>query len=153
MTEGQLPCVECKDYHKCPYGVGKAWYLYIEIRWCPYQVVFILESSDTLLAGNWPDNPDSSSYIDPMIKTGFRSEAYFTKPVEILAEVEWRLKRTGVDGKLLREQIENGKSIAEMQPEARSALMYVKGKRFKRTDYKRWLREVYYAPKTGKKHQ
>ena len=140
MTEGQLPCVECKDYHKCPYGVGKAWYLYIEIRWCPYQVVFILESSDTLLAGNWPDNPDSSSYTDPMIKTGFRSEAYFTKPVEIIAEVEDRLKTTGDAGRALVDEVQRQgvRGIELLSDPAYEALMYLKGRDHKEESFARW---------------
>lgn len=149
----KLPCQECKDYNKCPYGAGKEWYFYAEIRWCPYQVVWILLNALLLGEGKWPPDPEGSGYVDPMIKTGYKAEAYFTKPVETLAEVEWRLDRTGVDGKLFRAQVESGKSIGELEPEARSALMYVKGKRSKRIGYKRWLREIYYAPKTGKKHQ
>jgi len=143
-------CRKCKDYRDCP---GKLWYHYGEIRWCPYQVIFILYNTEVLRPGGWPDNPDGSSYIDSKVQTGFKSEAYFIKPVGILAEVEYRRKRTGVDGKLLKEQAENGKDITMLEPEALSALMYIKGWRRKRIDYKRWLREVYYAPKTGEKHQ
>jgi len=64
--------------------------------------------------------------------------------VSILAEVNKRLSKTDVHGKLLKSQVENGKDIDSLEPEARSALMYVKGLRRKRIDYKRWLRETYY---------
>lgn len=143
-------CKRCQDYRDC---IGKPWFHYGEIRFCPYQIMFIVENVEILGAGNWPDSPTGSSWTDPAVRTGYRSEAHFTKPVEIVGEVNYRLKRTGVDGKLLREQVENGKAIDDLEPEARSALMYVKGWRRKKIGYKRWLREIYYAPKTGKKHQ
>lgn len=131
-------CRKCKTYKDC---AGKPWYHYGEIRWCPYQVIFIIENLEVLIAGSWPPNPDDSSYIDPQIRTGYRSEAYYTKPVEILAEVEYRLKRTGVDGKLLKAEI---LGELELSKESKSALMYVKGRRRKRMSYKRWLRHRRY---------
>lgn len=94
-----------------------------------------------LIAGNWPTDPDGTSYTDLNIRAGYKSEAYFTKPVEILAEVNYRLKRTGTDGKLLRAQVEGGKGIDELEPEARSALMYIKGKWRKRMSYRAWRKQ------------
>ena len=156
-------CRDCRTYKDCEGHIyivdteaGKqyvSWFHYGEIRWCVFQVLFIIEHSVTLWAGNWPTNPEGSGYIDPGIKTGYSSEGYYIKPVGILGEVEYRRKRTGTDGKLLKEQVENGKDITMLEPESRSALMYIKGWRRKKINYKRWLREVYNAPKTGKKHQ
>lgn len=128
-------CRECKDYRDCP---GKPWFHYGEIRFCIYQVCFIIYNEDVLRSGGWPADPDGSSYIDPKVQTAFKSEAYFIKPVGILAEVEYRRKRTGTDGKLLRAQVEGGKDIDELEPEARSALMYIKGWRRKRMSYNAW---------------
>lgn len=142
-------CLKCQSYKDC---LGKPWFHYGEIRFCPFQILWIIEHSETMIA-NWPSAPEGSSYVDPRIHTGYRSEAHYAKSVGILGEVEYRLQRTRVDGKLLREQVENGKDIAMLAPEARSALMYIKGWRRKKIGYKRWLREVYFAPKTGKKHQ
>ncbi len=139
MTEGLLPCLDCKDYHKCPYSVGKQWYIYIEVRWCPYQVIYIIEHSEELLEGNWPDNPDSSGYTDPMIKLGYRSEAYFTKPEEIIAEVEYRLKTTGDAGDALVDEVLSGiVTIDRLSRPARLALMYVKGKDQKSDTFPQW---------------
>ena len=135
-------CLRCKNYKNCTKNC--AWFSYQEIRWCPYQILWIISNTETLRLGSWPPNPDGSGYIDPQIKTGYRSEAYYTKPVEILAEVLRRLKRTGTDGKLLKAQVENGRDIEGLEPEARSALMYVKGNRAKRMSYQRWLRHRRY---------
>lgn len=134
-------CQKCKDYRDCP---GRPWFHYGEVRWCPYQVIWIIEHVDTLRAGNWPPNPDGSSYIDPMIKTGFKDEAYYTKPIEILAEVELRLEKTGAHGRQLIKEIEEGRPLDLLGDVARSALMYTKGQRLKRMTYKTWLKQRTY---------
>ena len=134
-------CRSCKTYKDC---IGKRWYNFSEIRFCPYQVIWIIENAGALRTVTWPANPDGSSYIDPKIKIGFGSEAYYVKPVGILAEVEYRLKRTGTDGKLLRAEVENGKDISMMEPESRSALMYIKGWRRKSLSYQRWKKQRKY---------
>lgn len=131
-------CRQCKSYKDCP---GKQWFHYGEIRWCIWQVLWIIEHSVTLLAGNWPPNPEGSGYVDPGIKTGYASEGYYVKPVGILAEVEYRLKRCGVDGKLLRAEVLAG---LELSQESKSALHYCKGWRRKRMSYQRWLRHRRY---------
>lgn len=127
-------CRKCKDYRGCP---GKPWFHYGEIRFCPYQVTFIIENEAVLRAGSWPANPDGYSSVEPKVRTGYKSEAYFTKPVGILAEVNYRLKRCGTDGKLLRAEVLAG---LELSQESKDALMYCKGNRRKRMSYQRWLR-------------
>ncbi len=149
MTD-KNPCLKCQDYRNCPYGEGKPWYHYGEIRFCLFQILFIIENEESLERGDWPINPDGSSYIDPNIKTGFGSEAYYCKTVEIIAEVNYRLARTGVDGKLLREQVLRGVEYNDLDPEARSALMYMKGMRRKRMSYKAWIRKRRYENKVTK---
>lgn len=121
--------------------MGKPWFHYGEIRFCPYQVCWIIEHSDTIIAGNWPANPDGSSHTDPKITAGYKSEAYYVKPTAMLGEVEYRLKRTGVDGKLLRAELLAGLDLSR---ESKDALMYVKGWRRKRMTYQRWLRDRRY---------
>lgn len=153
-------CLDCKDYKDC---IGKPWYTYQEIRFCPYQIIWIIENWGPLEKGNWPDCPDGSRHIDPMIKTGFSNEAYFVKAVGIIAEVKKRLETTGEAGEALVDEIEDGNVTVIVEDgrikfdglsrPAYRALMYVKGKRRKLIDYRRWLRVVYYAPKTVKKHQ
>lgn len=138
-------CRRCKSYKDCP---GKPWFHYGEIRWCVYQVIWIIENSEILRAGNWPPNPEGSGYIDPQIKTGYASEGYYVKPVSILAEVEARLKRAGVNGKLLRAELLAG---LELSQESKSALHYCKGWRRKRMSYQRWLWDRRYQGKKLRK--
>lgn len=131
-------CRDCRSYKDC---VGKPWYHYGEIRWCPYQVVWIIESLEVLATGGWPPNPEGTGYIDPKIKTGYASEAYYVKPVGILAEVEYRLRRVGIHGKLLKAEVLAGLDLSD---ESRSALMYVKGWRRKRMGFRTWAKERRY---------
>ena len=134
-------CRKCKDYRECTRN--RDWFSYQEIRFCPFQVLWIILHEETLM-DNWPPNPDGSSYIDPGIKTGLGSEAYYTKPAGILAEVNTRLAKAGVHGKLLRAEVLAGLDLSE---ESKSALMYVKGWRRKSMSYQRWLRNWRYKGK------
>lgn len=138
-------CRSCRSYKDCP---GLAWFDYGAIRFCPYQILFIIANSDILLSGNWPPNPDSSSYTDPAIQSALKPEAYYTKPEEILGEVERRLSRTGINGKLLVAEVQAGYS--ELSPEARDALMYVKGWEKKDTSYSQWRSSRKYYKKVTK---
>lgn len=140
-------CQKCRDYKDCP---GRGWFHYGEIRFCPYQIIWIIENAETLRIGNWPDNPDISTYTDPMIKSGYRDEAYYAKPceilgevgcrmIEIIGEVECRLNKTSVWGRLLiTEVVEMGRTFNELSADARSVVMYLKGWRRKRTSFVQW---------------
>ncbi|MBA7654692.1 hypothetical protein ES703_62575 [subsurface metagenome] len=134
-------CRKCKDYRGCP---GKPWFHYGEIRYCPHQVCFIILSEALLSNGSWPANPDGTTSVDPKVRTGYKSEAYFVKSVGILAEVNYRLKRCGTDGKLLRAEVLAGLDLSQ---ESKDALMYCKGNRRKSMSYQRWLRNRRYHGK------
>lgn len=135
-------CRKCQTYQGC---VGKEWYTYTEIRFCPLQILWIIEKAETLIKG-WPPDPESSGHIDPKIKTRYRSEAYFAKPMEILAEVNYRVKRAGVNGKLLRAEVVAG---LELSAESRDALMYCKGKWRKRMSFSAWKKQRKYYQKVN----
>lgn len=138
--EGKNPCQVCKNWRDCPYREGKDWYEYLEIRYCFYQVMWIIENADTLRS-NWPPNPDGTGYIDSAIHTGYASEASFAKSIIIIAEVEYRLRRCRVDGKLLRAEIIAGLDLSE---ESKSALRYCSGWRRKQMSYLNWKKQSKY---------
>ena len=124
-------CRKCRDYRGCK---GKPWFHYGEIRFCPFQILWIIEHSETLRA-NWPPDPDGSTHIDPNVRAGYKSEGYYTKPAGILGEVNTRLARTGIHGKLLRAEVLAG---LDLSSESKDALMYIKGWRRKRMGYNQW---------------
>jgi len=146
MTESG-DCRNCKDYRNC---IGKDWFHFGEIRWCIYQVIWILVHAATLRAGQWPKDSSSDSNLG---QRSVKTEASFVKPELIIGEVEKRLERTGKQGELLVTQVEDGRTLSTLSPGAREVLMYVKGFKRKRIGFRKWLREVYYRPKSGEKRQ
>ena len=141
--ETKSPCLDCKRYKDCPYGEGKLWYTYAEIRFCPFQVIWIWKHTDELYEDKWPDNPIISSYIDAAIKTGYANEAYFVKPRVILAEVVKRMKTVSRDAiEAFIDAVEKDYSVKNYSPPANRVLSYLKGVRRKRQTFSRWRRDI-----------
>ena len=140
----EYDCRSCKMWKGCP---GKAWFHYGEIRFCPLQVLWIIEYRGELASGHWPKDPDSSD--DNSGQRRIKTEATFTKSILILAEVEQRLQKAGIQAELLVTQIEDGRDIDMLSEGAYEVLMYVKGNNRKRIGFKRWLREIYHRKKGG----
>ena len=69
------------------------------------------------------------------------------KPIIILSEVETRLERTGIHGKLLVAQIELGREFSNLDYDAKLALLYVKGGWRKRMSFNAWKRKRKYRQK------
>lgn len=134
-------CRSCRDHKDC---IGKEWYTIFDVRFCPFQIEWIIEHSETLREGIWPPSPNGSGYVDPAIKTGNVGSAYYTKPTEILAEVEARLRRTGKDGIILWYQI---KQQDHLNPESKMAFYYITGWRRKVMSYPHWRKQRVYRGK------
>jgi len=137
-------CRDCKDYREC---IGKEWFDFSEIRWCIHQVIWLLQFKETLLDGRWPQDPYGAD--NNTSSRTVKTEASFVKPELVIAELEARLDRCGIQAELLVTQVEDGRSLSNLSPGAREVLMYVKGLKRKDTDFKKWLREVYYKPRIG----
>ena len=143
-------CRHCKDYRECK--APPDWFDYSQIRWCPYQCIWILAHSDILRVGEWPKAEDGSGDSNSGSRA-VKTEASFVKPELIIAELEARLERCGTQAELLVTQVEDGRTLSNLSPGAREVLMYIKGFRRKRVGFKKWLREVHYGSKTGEKDQ
>jgi hypothetical protein len=141
-------CRHCRDYREC---IGKPWFNFAEIKFCIYQILWILLNADTLRTGHWPQDPDNPS--DNLGQRSIKTEASFVKPGIIIAEVEKRLERTGIQAELLITQVEDGRTLSNLSDGAREVLMYVKGLSRKSTGFKRWLRKVYYRSQDAQKGQ
>jgi hypothetical protein len=135
-------CRDCTDYRKCK---GKEWFHYGEIKWCPYQVIWILQNLEEFREGRWPQDPNGS--VDQSIRSGFRSEAYYTKPGEVLGEVEARdiagkinerLLTTTDAGRALIDELKWGSDITKLSRPAKEVLMYLKGWRRKKSSFSQW---------------
>jgi len=139
MSDEIKDCRDCKSWKDC---VGHDNYNYSEIRWCPYQCLWIIEHAEALRTGDWEITDDN---------IGSRNTPHdgnFIAAITVLSELEIRLDKTGADGQKLWKQVaEEGRELRHLSPRAKQALMYIKGWRRKRMSYRRWVREVYLKPK------
>ena len=132
------------------------WYSYGVFGHTEDQTLWALQNWEFFEEGVWPPEPNEyltdeysgkkwvkvfkkkSTAIDaPIQKRQIKTSASFTKPKEIAAEISQRLRKTGVDGKLLVAEVQGGKTF-ELSKESQDALMYIKGWRRKRTPYNQW---------------
>lgn len=140
--EAKSPCLKCKDYNKCPYGEGKEWYTYGEIRWCPFQVIWIIENAEILHDGKWPPPLGNSSYIDSGILSALKGEPFKVKAFAVVDEFDIRFRTTREAGEALVGEVVNAgiTIIKKLSRPARRALMYIKGERRKTQTYSQWRR-------------
>ena len=143
-----LNCRRCRGWKQCILSSPVLFdvddhFNFAEIRWCPFQIIFLLSNRETLKSGEWPPEFKESA---PTGRT--RAEAKFVMPVLVIAEVEARLQQTGVRGEMLLAQIHDGRTFHTITNGAREALFYIKGWRRKKISFARWLREVFHKEKT-----
>lgn len=136
-------CRHCKD-RDC---IGKDFYNFAEIRFCIHQIMWVIRNAGVIGIGKWPDDSNGDNNAGSKV---IKTEASFVKPIIILAEVESRLKKTGIHGKLLVAQIEAGREFNELDKEARDALFYVGGWRQKREGFNAWKKARKYHQKVVK---
>jgi len=139
----ELDCRRCKRWQGC---IGKDWFSYADLRFCPLQVLWILEHKETLRSGCWPQDPYESSNPDPTGRS-IKTEASFVKPDIVIAELEERLRRAGPQAELLICQVEDSRSFSNLSSGAWEVLMYVKGSRRKDTTFSQWQRQKRYRHK------
>jgi len=140
-------CDECD-------GTGYVWegYLFAELRWCPYQTLWVLSNAEILHLGRWPKQYDLRE--DSKRSRRIQNEGYFVKPAIIIAEVEDRLGTTLTslssfdEGKLLYAQAKAGETLQTLDDDAWDALMYVKGFNRKIQSFSQWRKDM----KNRKKH-
>ena len=130
-----IDCRDCKRWQSCR---GKGHYKYSDIRFCPHQIMWILEQADVLLDGAWPVDVALESFG----QRGIAHEATFEKPEIVLGEVEKRMESTGPVGECLRHAAESQKGIWELAGPEYNVLMYLKGKKRKLQSYAQWRRGV-----------
>jgi len=125
-------CRSCRTWKGCTHD--RSWFGYQEIRWCAYQVEWLISNSDMLRKGQWPAEETGSG---PGSRQ-FKSEGSFVKASVVVAELDARLKSTGVCGKLLVALVESGGTLGTLDRDARDALYYISGWRRKVTSFRAW---------------
>lgn len=135
----EIDCKTCKGkYQDCP---GKEFYTVEDIRWCPSQVLWMIEHFFELDSGGiyryeleWPDTIAKEL---PTIHRFAQTSAYFTKSIEVIAELAVRLKRLGRSGELLLAQLQAGMEY-DLTDEAKMAFYYITGVRRKKRPFHLW---------------
>jgi len=133
----EYDCPSCKSWKGC---AGRDWYDFRDIRWCVYQIIWILQNAYLLNAGTWPEQIKGHS-------RQLRAEGYFVKAKIIMGELNARLSRTHNQGEMLITQIEDGRTFGNLSPGAYDIVMYIKGNRRKPTDFRAWQRQRRYRGK------
>ena len=136
----ELDCRNCRDYRGC---IGKEWFNYSEIKWCPLQVVWLLQHKEMLRAGWWPKDPYGSGDTNSTSRT-VKTEATYVKPGIGIAEVDKRLEWVGWRAELLTSQVEDGRTVANLSRGARDVLMYVSGWPRKDLSFSDWKKQREY---------
>ena len=127
-------CQNWQRWKEC--AIGKVFYEYVDIRYCPFQILWVLLHAEILSQGIWPDNCSGN----PEAQTSRPHEAGFVKPCIIIAEVERTMKTTRAVGISLRERAEQGYTIEQLSSPEYNVLMYVKGNKMKVQTYSQWKR-------------
>uniref|UniRef100_A0A6M3KJH4 Uncharacterized protein n=1 Tax=viral metagenome TaxID=1070528 RepID=A0A6M3KJH4_9ZZZZ len=132
-------CLNChtrKDKEAC---FGYDFYTVNEIQYCRRQVLWLIEHQE-IKEGKWPTECLETGYTGgPSKRVSYK--ASFETPLQVIAELDYRLERTGIAGRLL-----NAKVIAglNLDHESVSALHYVTGWRRKLLSFKAWRKQFTY---------
>jgi hypothetical protein len=131
-------CQGCRS-DACP-GGDADYYPFAAVRFCRPQMLWLILNMEIIADGRWPPEGKSTGYIDPIVgNTGRKAEAGFTRPVQIAAEVRWRLTRTRSDGETLYDEVSNGlEEYHQLSRAAKNALNYISGWRRRRQGYASW---------------
>ena len=142
-------CHDCRDWSDCP---GKPWYSIADIRYCRYQVLWIIENFIVCNAGKseserdtWPVEEQDTGYTEaPKTSHAVSAHAPFERTLQVVGDITRRLERTGKDGRLLVLEVHNSVPLSQ---DARNALNYVNGWREKHRSYTQWLADRKYRKK------
>jgi len=135
-------CKSCKGrYKEC---AGPEWYSPGDIRFCPYQVLWLIEwffwlskEGVVRIGMDWPEDPNSSGSELPNVQRSRVAGAYFEKPIDAIAELAIRLKNLGRSADLLLAELQAGME-GNLTDEADAAFHYITGNRRKLKPYYQW---------------
>jgi len=124
------------------------WWSEREIVFQRQQMLWLVEHLHVIKSGDWPANPEGTSYVDPIVHVQARRKAPFETAAQIYGEVSDRLEATGEAGQVLLEEIQSGLTdVNLLSGFARSALNYMSGWPRRRMCYNAWRRQRRYRKK------
>ncbi len=90
------------------------WWAPNEIRYTREQVEFILDHLNTFRDGKYPQDPAITGFENAGWKASRNTKAAFITPAEIVAELDRRLLRCGLDWYLVNEHYEQGSTLEDI---------------------------------------
>ncbi len=129
------PCIGCKDWSGCK---GFSHYTPGDIRYCWWQIAFLLPYMELLGTFRWPT--EETNYTDSGINIRYigSPHANFEEVCIIYFTLQRRIEATGKDGEdLMHELAVFNAPISSLTPRARDALNYCCGKE-RRLSYLAW---------------
>ncbi len=110
--------------------------------WWPIRELWLCRIQTYFLIGNmgaYPSNPYTSGYTEaPLTSHRIAAQAPFETEATVWAELEYRLERTGVEGKWLVRDVQNGVELNQLSPEPRLALHFISGWYRKQMRFSTW---------------
>lgn len=98
-----------------------------------------------VMRDTWPGEEAASGYTDaPPTQHAISRHAPFERPLQVIGEVRYRLRKTGSDGRELGLMIENKRIYQEFSSGAKWALGYCSGWNRKRRSYLAWVSDKKY---------
>ena len=143
----------CRDWEGC---VGREWFSIADIQYCRNQVIWIIDNlldyADdhyVTVPDAWPLEPKGETgYNDTPVQHSIPDSASFERFRQVTAEVLHRLERTGMDGRVLLQEVKRaeltraGNGYAQQYSyEAWQALNYTSGWKRKRMSYSEWKKK------------
>ena len=137
--EGKHPCLICTDYRQCPLtDKEKESFEYWQIHWCSQQNFWLLKYAELIHKGQWPvADATAPGGMSGKVLT----EAAFAKAARLIAELDYRLAKTGWRGRLLAEQCVNREKMLYLDDDAEDALDYISGRGRKNRDFWEWRKD------------
>ena len=133
------PCRQCRHWDNCLLTEGeKHWFGYQHIRFCKHHIFFLLKYEHDIRGRAWPTSGEGLGG-----GTSQRvSDAAWVSVSLLLAELDQRLSRTGLKGKLLASECKDPDldNLEYLSPESKDALYYIAGDRRKAVSFTDWLR-------------
>lgn len=122
------PCPQCKVWGDCR---GYDQFTLEDIQYCRYQILWLIAGETEF---DHDDSPGSHSV---------KPHAAFVPQSDILAELGYRLSKTGKAGETLEHEIRvlHVYTYRMLSPTARDAVNYVAGRKRKRQTFAQWLRD------------
>ena len=137
-------CFKCRDWGDC---MGKPYYTPSELKYCRWQILWLLWHMDELQSSLYPSDGSSYTTWPPILGKGAKSGAFFETPAGLAGMILGRLNKTGKDGGFLIDQVKKlpndyAETFAlfyhhDINKDAKAALGFICG-REKKTPYYIW---------------